>query len=76
NAFDIPIFTAAYLRPLFARAIGPFRWMALSGEESYIARIDDLLLEMFPYNKIITNWIRQAMRAGSPSNGTCSRARR
>jgi urocanate hydratase len=34
NAFDIPIFTEAYLRPLFARAIGPFRWMALSGEES------------------------------------------
>ena len=32
NAFDIPIFTEAYLRPLFARAIGPFRWMALSGE--------------------------------------------
>ncbi|MBY3177015.1 urocanate hydratase [Rhizobium leguminosarum] len=60
NAFDIPIFTEAYLRPLFARAIGPFRWMALSGEESDIARIDDLLLEMFPDNKIITNWIRLA----------------
>ena len=39
NAFDIPIFTEAYLRPLFARAIGPFRWMALSGAESDIARI-------------------------------------
>ncbi len=60
NAFDIRIFTEAYLRPLFARAIGPFRWMALSGEESDIARIDDLLLEMFPDNKIITNWIRLA----------------
>ena len=60
NAFDIPIFTEAYLRPLFARAIGPFRWMALSGEESDIARIDDLLLEMFPDNKIVTNWIRLA----------------
>ena len=60
NAFDIPIFTEAYLRPLFARAIGPFRWMALSGEASDIARIDDLVLELFPQNTIVTNWIRLA----------------
>lgn len=60
NAFDIPIFTEAYLRPLFARAIGPFRWMALSGEATDIARIDDLVLEMFPHNRIVTNWIRLA----------------
>lgn len=60
NAFDIPIFTEAYLRPLFARAIGPFRWMALSGEPSDIARIDDLVLEMFPDNRIVTNWINLA----------------
>ena len=60
DAFDIPIFTEAYLRPLFCRAIGPFRWMALSGEESDIARIDDLLLEMFPDNAIVTNWVRLA----------------
>ncbi len=60
NAFDIPIFTEAYLRPLFARAIGPFRWMALSGEPEDIGRIDDLVLEMFPDNKIVTNWIALA----------------
>lgn len=60
NAFDIPIFTEAYLRPLFARAIGPFRWMALSGDPADIARIDDLVLEMFPDNKIVTNWITLA----------------
>lgn len=60
DAFDIPIFTEAYLRPLFARAIGPFRWMALSGEAADIARIDDLVLEMFPHNAIVTNWIRLA----------------
>jgi len=60
NAFDIPIFTEAYLRPLFARAIGPFRWMALSGEPADIARIDDLVLEMFPDNRIVTNWISLA----------------
>ena len=57
NAFDIPIFTEAYLRPLFARAIGPFRWMALSREPADISRIDDLVLEMFPDNRIVTNWI-------------------
>lgn len=60
NAFDIPIFTEAYLRPLFARAIGPFRWMATSGEESDIAKIDDVVLEMFPDNDIVTNWISLA----------------
>lgn len=60
NAFDIPIFTEAYLRPLFCKAIGPFRWMALSGEERDIARIDDLVLELFPDNYIVTNWIALA----------------
>jgi urocanate hydratase len=72
NAFDIPIFTEAYLRPLFARAIGPFRWMALSGEESDIARIDDLVMEMFPDNKIVTNWIRLA-RENVPFEGLPAR---
>ncbi len=72
NAFDIRIFTEAYLRPLFVRAIGPFRWMALSGEESDIARIDDLLLEMFPDNKIVTNWIRLA-RENVPFEGLPAR---
>jgi len=62
NAFDIPIFTEAYLRPLFARAIGPFRWMALSGEPADISRIDDLVLEMFPDNRIVTNWITLARK--------------
>jgi urocanate hydratase len=60
NAFDIKIFTEAYLRPLFARAIGPFRWMALSGNPEDIRKIDDKLLEMFPDNRIVTNWISLA----------------
>jgi urocanate hydratase len=60
DAFNIPIFTEAYLRPLFARGIGPFRWIALSGDPRDIAQIDDLLLERFPENRIITNWIRLA----------------
>jgi len=60
DAFDIRIFTEAYLRPLFARAIGPFRWMALSGDPDDIRKIDDRLLEMFPDNRIVTNWIKLA----------------
>jgi len=57
NAFDIKIFTEAYLRPLFARAIGPFRWMALSGDPDDIGKIDELVLKMFAGNNIVTNWI-------------------
>jgi urocanate hydratase len=60
NAFDIKIFTEAYLRPLFARAIGPFRWMALSGNPEDIRKIDARILEMFPDNRIVTNWIKLA----------------
>ena len=62
NAFDIPIFTEAFLRPLFERAIGPFRWVALSGYEKDIQVIDDYLLEHFSDNTIITDWIRLARK--------------
>ena len=62
NAFDIPIFSEAFLRPLFARGIGPFRWIALGGDAKDIARIDDLVLEMFPQNQVVANWIRLARR--------------
>jgi urocanate hydratase len=57
RAFEIPIFTEAFLRPLFCRGIGPFRWIALSGEESDIHRIDDYLLTRFAENRIVKNWI-------------------
>ncbi|MBJ6359919.1 urocanate hydratase [Paenibacillus sp. GCM10012307] len=60
RAFEIDIFTEAFLRPLFARAIGPFRWVALSGEESDIRAIDNYILEAFSDNEIIVNWIRLA----------------
>ena len=72
DAFDIPIFTEAYLRPLFARAIGPFRWIALSNDRGDIARIDDRLLAMFPDNRILTNWISLA-RAHVPFEGLPAR---
>jgi urocanate hydratase len=57
DPFKIPIFTEAFLRPLFCRGIGPFRWISLSNSPADIARIDDLVLSMFPDNKILTNWI-------------------
>jgi urocanate hydratase len=60
DAFDIPIFTEAYLRPLFARAIGPFRWISLANDQGDIRKIDDHLLQAFPNNHILTNWIRLA----------------
>ncbi|MBL0375448.1 urocanate hydratase [Rhizobium sp. KVB221] len=72
DAFSIPIFTEAYLRPLFCKAIGPFRWMALSGDEADIARIDDLVMEMFADNAGVTNWIRLA-RANVPFEGLPAR---
>lgn len=62
RAFDIPVFTEAFLRPLFARAIGPFRWIALSNDPDDIRKIDDLLLERFPDNAIVTNWVRLARK--------------
>ncbi len=60
NAFHIDIFTEAFLRPLFARAIGPFRWIALSGDKEDIRKIDEYILEEFKDNEIVVNWIRLA----------------
>lgn len=60
DAFSIPIFTEAFLRPLFCRAIGPFRWVALSNDPQDIAVIDDCILQRFPDNRIVTNWIHLA----------------
>lgn len=60
RAFEIPIFTEAYLRPLFCRAIGPFRWIALSNDSDDIRVIDDYLLQRFADNKIVSNWIHLA----------------
>ncbi|QMV50032.1 urocanate hydratase [Ewingella americana] len=60
RAFEIPIFTEAFLRPLFCRAIGPFRWIALSNNSDDIQTIDDYLLSRFADNKIVSNWIRLA----------------
>jgi urocanate hydratase len=63
RAFDIPVFTEAFLRPLFCRGIGPFRWIASSGQESDIRRIDAHLLANYAHNPIVSNWIRLASKA-------------
>ena len=60
RAFDYPGFVAAYLRPLFCRGVGPFRWAALSGEESDIAAIDDELLRTFPHDALLQRWLALA----------------
>jgi urocanate hydratase len=60
DAFAIPIFTEAFLRPLFARAIGPFRWIALSNDPQDIGKIDELLLTRFSDNHIVSNWVKLA----------------
>jgi urocanate hydratase len=62
NAYDFPGFVPAYIRPLFCEGRGPFRWAALSGEPSDIARTDRLVLEMFPQNEQLTRWIKLAQK--------------
>ncbi|MBI3977457.1 MAG: urocanate hydratase [Chloroflexi bacterium] len=62
DAFDIPIFSERYIRPLFCRGIGPFRWVALTGEAEDIHAIDRLVLAEFPDSPVATNWIRLAGR--------------
>ena len=60
EAMTIPGFVAAYIRPLFMLGRGPFRWTCLSGEASDLAKIDELVLEMFPHDKTTVTWIQLA----------------
>jgi urocanate hydratase len=60
QAMMIPGFVAAYIRPLFYIGRGPFRWTCLSGEASDLAKIDDLVLELFPHDKTTSKWIKLA----------------
>jgi urocanate hydratase len=62
RAFDYPGFVPAYVRPLFCRGIGPFRWAALSGEPDDIAATDAALRELFPENAKLQRWLDQAAR--------------
>ena len=60
SAFDIPGFVPAFIRPLFCRGAGPFRWAALSGDPADIAATDQAVLETFPDNEPLARWIRKA----------------
>jgi urocanate hydratase len=62
NAYDFPGFVPAYIRPLFCEGRGPFRWVALSGDPADIAVTDDLVLELFPSNRILSRWINLARK--------------
>ncbi len=60
RAFEIPGFVPAFIRPLFCRGAGPFRWAALSGNPRDIAVTDEAVLETFPEKEALARWIRQA----------------
>jgi urocanate hydratase len=60
QAFEIPGFVPEFIRPLFCRGAGPFRWVALSGDPRDIATTDDAVLETFPKHEGLARWIRHA----------------
>ena len=60
DAFTYPGFVPAYIRPLFCRGIGPFRWAALSGDANDIAVIDAKLRELFPEDRLLQRWLELA----------------
>jgi urocanate hydratase len=60
NAFDFPGFVPAYIRPMFCEGLGPFRWVALSGDPEDIRRTDEAVLELFPEKASLHRWIRMA----------------
>ena len=62
QAFDIPGFVPAYIRPLFCKGAGPFRWAALSGDARDIDITDRAVLETFPQKESLARWIRQAQK--------------
>src|SRR5882757_566298 len=60
NAFAFPGFVPAYIRPLFCRGKGPFRWVALSGDPQDISRTDARLKQLFPENRHLHRWLDMA----------------
>jgi len=60
NAFDFPGFVPAYIRPLFCKGVGPFRWAALSGEAEDIWKTDAKVKELMPQDKHLHNWLDMA----------------
>ncbi len=62
HALDFPGFVPAYIRPLFCRGKGPFRWVALSGDPEDIYRTDEAILKLFPENEALKRWITLAQQ--------------
>jgi urocanate hydratase len=60
DAFTYPGFVPAYIRPLFCRGVGPFRWAALSGDEADITAIDEVLRALFPDDPVLQRWLELA----------------
>ena len=60
DAFDFPGFVPAYIRPLFCRGVGPFRWVALSGDPEDIFRTDQRVKELLPDDRHLHNWLDMA----------------
>ena len=60
NAFGFPGFVPAFIRPLFCKGIGPFRWVALSGDPEDIAVTDAAMMELFPENEGLVRWLGAA----------------
>ena len=60
NAFDYPGFVPEYIRPMLCIGRGPFRWIALSGDFNDILKTDKAVIEMFPNDLILSNWIKLA----------------
>ncbi len=60
DAFSFPGFVPAFIRPQFCRGRGPFRWVALSGDEADIRATDEAILQLFPHDESLHRWIRMA----------------
>lgn len=62
NAFEIPGYVPEYIRDLFAKGSGPFRWVALSGDPQDIYKTDKKVLELFPHDEHLRKWIEMAQK--------------
>lgn len=72
DAMKIPGFVSAYIRPLFLEGRGPFRWICASGDPEDLSRLDDLCLELFADDELVTRWIQLA-RVHVPIEGLPAR---
>lgn len=60
DAFNFPGFVPAYIRPLYCKGKGPFRWVALSGDPEEILHTDEAIMDLFPNNQHLHRWIKMA----------------